>query len=87
MSSPVTSRITRLGRRRSADVGMAPASADAVAEMEAGASGFPVRRVATIIAISLIASAIASGAVTVLVRQARARRANLPPANAPHATW
>lgn len=46
-----------------------------------------LRRTATAIAVSLIVSAIVSGAATVIVRQLRARRASLPPANAPHATW
>lgn len=87
MSSPVAPRITRLGRRRDALAGAEPTPEAAEAEAPEATPEQRIRRVATIIAISLVASAIVSGAATVIARQLRARRASLPPAREPHATW
>lgn len=87
MSSPVAPRISRLGRRRDTSPVAEPTSESAAPETAEETPQQRLRRTATIIAISLIASALASGAATVIVRRARARRASLPPAHAPHATW
>lgn len=93
MSQPKAPGMPHIERKRavSPEEGEPPVDVAALAGAETMAEAPEVietpqqrmSRVATIIAISLIVSAIASGAVTVLVRQARARRASLPPARAP----
>lgn len=95
MSQPTVPGMPRVERQRavSSDEGEPPMDAAALAGAKASAEAPEVmetpqqrmRRVATIIAISLIVSAIASGAATVLVRRARAQRTSLPPAHAPRA--
>lgn len=96
MSQPTVPQMPRVEGQRatSPDEGEPPTDVAALAGAEMSAEAPEVMeetpqqrmsRVATIIAISLIVSAIASGAVTVLVRRARARRASLPPPRAPGA--